>query len=98
MVKSRARSFSLDFQNKTVNRDIFKGRMWIWAREGGGCFFWGGGYIKTVVGVRREETKLHLLHGIKHAVVSAAELRPAPRRTHRSGTERSGLDSLDLYR
>lgn len=31
-------------------------------------------------------------------MVSAAELRPAPRRTHRRGTERSGLDSLDLHR
>lgn len=48
VVKSRALFFSLDFQNKTVNRDIFKGRMWIWAREeGGGCFFGGGGYLKT---------------------------------------------------
>lgn len=95
MVRSRAHSSSLDFQNKTKT----------FSREGFGCepgrgglFFWAGGYIKPVAGVRREETELHLLHGIKHAVVSAAELRPAPRRTHRSGTERSGPDSLRLYR
>lgn len=48
-----------------------------------------------------DETELpylkHLLQGIKHAVVCAAELRAAAqRRTHCSGTERSG--SSDLYR
>lgn len=69
----------------------------------GGCFFFFFSLgvsvcIKTGAGGRRGETELpypkHLLQGIKHAVVCAAELRVAPRRTHGSGTERSASSHL----
>lgn len=57
--------------------------------------------IKTGAGGRRSETELqypkHLLQGIKHAVVCAAELRVAPRRTHGSGTERSAFSHFTHF-
>lgn len=65
--------------------------------EEGGGVFWGGRRcvcIKSEAGGGREETELlYLKHlqGIDHAVVRAAELRAAQRRTHGGGTERSGL-------